>query len=143
MAGFSNKGDIMALKNKAHFKIRTTANGADTDFVAKSIKPSFDSLASEDSGRSDDGVMHITWLQSNLRKWEIEMPPCTAEEAYNILSKVQGKTYWITIQDINSSTGEATALKVYTSNSQASCYSGVIRNGIWEGLTFSAIEMGD
>ena len=43
----------MALSDKGCFII----NGA--EFKAKSIAPSFDSLATEDSGRTDDGVMHI------------------------------------------------------------------------------------
>jgi len=46
----------MSLTTKGHFKIDGT------EFVAKSITPSFDSLASADSGRTDDGVMQITWV---------------------------------------------------------------------------------
>lgn len=44
----------MALTDKGRFKI------GNTEFKAKAIRLSFDSLASEDSGRTDDGVMHIT-----------------------------------------------------------------------------------
>lgn len=44
----------MALSNKGNFII----DGI--EFKAQSIRPSFDSLATEDSGRTDDGVMHIT-----------------------------------------------------------------------------------
>jgi len=63
------------LPTKGHFKIGSTT------FIAKSIKPSFESLASEDSGRTDDGKMHISWIKPKLRKWEIEMPPCSSQEA--------------------------------------------------------------
>ena len=125
----------MALTNKGNFKIGST------EFKPKSIKLSFDSLAAEDSGRTDDGVMHITWIKSKLRKWEIEMPPCTASEAAAILSLVQGQIYYITIYDI-STNAEVTA-HVYTSASSGECYSGVIQNGLYTGLTFSAIELGD
>lgn len=52
----------MALSNKGNFII------GGVEFKAKAIKPSFDSLATEDSGRTDDGVMHITWIKSKLRK---------------------------------------------------------------------------
>lgn len=44
----------MALTDKGRFII----DGI--EYRAKAIRPSFDSLATEDSGRTDDGVMHIT-----------------------------------------------------------------------------------
>lgn len=43
----------MALTSKGHFKV----NGQ--EFLAKSIKIGFESLASDNSGRTDDGVMRI------------------------------------------------------------------------------------
>lgn len=123
----------MALTTKGHFKIGYT------EFLAKNIKPNYDSLATENSGRTDDGIMHITWVRSNLRKYEIEMPPCTALEASAILSAVQGKIYDLTIFDVKSN--REITLQCYTSNSQADCYSGVLYNGLWQGITFSAIEV--
>lgn len=124
----------MALSGKGYFKIGST------EFLAKSIKPSFDSLATEDSGRTDDGVMHISWVKPKLRKWQIEMPPCTSDECYRLLNLVQGKQYLITIWDI--STNSEQSVPVYTSNSEAECYSGILYNGLWQGLSFSAIEIG-
>jgi len=125
----------MALTSKGHFKI------GNAEFLAKSIKPSFDSLASENSGRTDDGIMHIYWVKRALRKWDIEMPPCTSSEASAILSLVQGQDYNITLWDIRSNSEQT--VHVYTSNSNAECYSGVIMNGLYQGLSFSAIELGD
>lgn len=132
----------MPLTSKGHFQIGSSSamtNAA--EFLAKSIKPSFDSLASENSGRTDDGIMHITWIKNNLRKWEIEMPPCTSSEASAILSLVQGQKYYIKIWDIK--TNSEVTVHVYTSNSSAECYSGVVMNGLYQGLSFSAIELGD
>ena len=123
----------MALTTKGHFKV----NG--TEFLAKAISSKYDSLATEDSGRTDDGVMHIYWIRNNLRKWEIEMPPCTASQASAILSAVQGQIYSLTIFDMKSNS-EVT-LTVYTSNSDGDCYSGVLYNGFYQGIRFSAIEM--
>ena len=109
------------------------------EFTAKNIKQNNDSLATENSGRTDDGVMHITWVRSNLRKWEIEMPPCTASEASEILSAVQGKLYRLNIWDIKA--GQWVNVQCYTSNSSADCYSGVLYNGLYQGITFNAIEV--
>lgn len=69
------------------------------------------------------------------------MPPCTAQEAYNIISKVQGKIYNLEIWDI--STNSTQTVRVYTSNSAGDCYSGVLYDGFYQGIKFSAIEMGD
>lgn len=52
----------MALTDKGRFRVDGT------QFKAKAITPSFDSLATEDSGRTDDGVMHIYWIKNKLRK---------------------------------------------------------------------------
>lgn len=122
----------MALTAKGNFII----DGV--EFTPKSLKVGFESLASEDSGRTDDGTMHVNWILSRIRKIEIEMPPCSAAEATNILSKVQGRIYNITYFDPLANS-ELTK-EVYTSNSAADCYSGIIRNGLWQGISFSAIE---
>ena len=44
-----------------------------TPFYAKSIKNNYESLATDDSGRTLDGVMHIYWVFNNIRKVEIEI----------------------------------------------------------------------
>lgn len=125
----------MALTDKGCFII----NG--TQFRAKSIAPSFDSLATEDSGRTEDGVMHIWWIKNKLRKWEIELPPCTAAEAYAVINRVQGQLYYLTVWDISSN--REVTVHVYTSNSSGDTYSGVLYNGLYQGVKFSAIEIGD
>ena len=123
----------MSLTTKGHFKIGTA------EFAAASIKPVLDSLADENSGRTEDGVMHISWIRSKMRKWEITMPPLTSAQAYSLLSLIQGKIYTITIWDISSNA--EVSVSVYTSNSAADMYSGVMYGGLWRGLKFSAIEV--
>lgn len=126
----------MALTNKGEFIINNNANNK---FTAKSLKPSFESLAASNSGRTDDGTMHIYWVLRKIRKLEIEMPPCTSADAARLLSLVQGREYTITYWDILDNAEKT--ISVYTSNSSADCYSGVIRQGLWTGLTFNAIEI--
>lgn len=69
------------------------------------------------------------------------MPPCTAYDAYRIINAVQGKLYNLTIWDI--STNSEVTVHVYTSNAEGDCYSGVLYNGLYQGVRFSAIELGD
>lgn len=123
----------MSLTTKGHFKI------GNTEFVASAIRPIFDSLADENSGRDDNGVMHIYWKRPKMRKWEITMPPMTSTQAAALINLIQGKTYTLTIWDI--SANAEVNVNVYTSNSAADMYSGVIMNGLWRGFKFSAIEM--
>lgn len=119
---------------QGNFKIDNTV------FTAKTMKQTFESLASEDSGRTDDGVMQISWVLQRIRKIEISMPPMTSLEVSALLDKVQGQIYSMTYFDILTNTEKTKTF--YTSNSEGDCYSGVLHNGLWQGVTFNAIEVG-
>lgn len=113
----------------------------DQTFYAKSLKVNYESLVSDDSGRTADGTMSITWVYRSLPKIEIEMPPMSAVQVSNLLELVQGQVYNITYYDpidLGSKTVE-----VYTSNSKTDVYSGIMNNktGLWQGVSFSAIAM--
>ena len=124
----------MALTSKGHFQV----NG--TEYLAKSIKVDLESLASEDSGRTDDGVMHINWVLKKIRKVFIEMPPSITTDIAPLLSAVQGQTYSLTYFDpLDNAEKTITA---YTSTSSSELYSGVLYNGLWQGTQFNAIEVG-
>lgn len=108
-------------------------------FTAKSLKINYESLVSDDSGRTADGTMSITWVYRSLPKIEIEMPPMSAAEVSNLLSLVQGQIYTITYYDpVRLTNGSA---QVYTSSSKADVYNGIMNNntGLWQGVSFSAI----
>ena len=47
------------LTSKNNFKVSATASGTAYEYSPKSMKVSWESLSSESSGRTDDGVMHI------------------------------------------------------------------------------------
>ena len=123
----------MALTGKGNFKIGST------EYKPKSLKFTYDSLATSKSGRSDDGTMHITWVRQNIRKIEVTMPPMKASAVDNLLSAVSGKTYNMTFYDPR--TASEVTVKMYTSNATGECYSGVLYGGMYEGVTFSAIEV--
>ena len=109
-------------------------------FIPASITPSYESLASADSGRTDDGVMRISWVLDRVRKLEITMPPMTSQDLSSLLSLVQGKEYKMTFFD--ALTNQELERKFYTSNSSADMYSGILRNGLWQNVSFNAIEVG-
>lgn len=123
----------MALTSKGCFKIGST------EYKPKSLKITYDSLATSNSGRSDNGTMKITWVRKNIRKVEIEMPPMTMSALAALLTAVSGQTYNITIHDPKSNAEDT--FQAYTSNTQGECYSGVLHNGLYQGVQFSAIEV--
>ena len=124
----------MALTTKGHFKV----NG--TEYLAKSIKVDLESLASEDSGRTDDGVMHINWVLKKIRKVEIQVAPSTTADIAPLLAAVQGQTYSLTYFDPLANAEKT--ITAYTSTSSSELYSGVLYNGLWQGTQFNAIELG-
>lgn len=124
----------MALTTKGHFKV----NGK--EYLAKSIKVDLESLASEDSGRTDDGVMRINWILRKIRKVFIEMPPSISDDIAPLLSAVQGQTYSLTYFDPMDNAEKT--ITAYTSKGSSSLYSGVLYNGLWQGTQFNAIEVG-
>lgn len=110
-----------------------------TNFSIQSLKVNWESLQADDSGRTDDGVMHITWVKRKVRKLEISLPPCTSQKISQLFSLVQGQEYNITYFDPLEN--QTKTIKVYTSNSSADCYSGVLKGGIWQNAAFNAIEL--
>lgn len=123
----------MALTSKAHFKIGTT------EFISQSLKLEHESIATKDSGRDESGIMHVSFLRTNMIKLSITMPPMNAADANSLLDKVQGKIYSLTYYDESRNAERTTT--VYTSTSSSDCYSGVISNGLWTNTTFNAIEV--
>ena len=99
----------------------------------------YDSLATEDSGRTVDGQMHITWILTRARKLEIKIPPCSFAFYSRIVKRVMGKKYYITY--IDPLTNAERTINVYTSNGRAGLYSGIVKNGLITGAQFNAIEM--
>lgn len=110
------------------------------EFPAMKMVVEFESLASEDSGRSDNGEMHIDWLKERLRKVKITLPPMSQADVSAALDAVLGKTYYIKYIDPIDGLKQ---LHVYTSAGSAELYNARIHGGLWYNISFNAIEMGD
>lgn len=99
----------------------------------------FESLATADSGRSDDGKMHIEWINPRLRKIKCTLPPTSALYVGTYLDAVQGNQY--ELEYIDPIQG-VMKLQVYTSNASAELYNARLHGGLWYNITFNAIEIG-
>jgi hypothetical protein len=84
--------------------------------------------------------MVIYWVLDRVHSWDVTLPPCDTAYAANILNKVVGREYWVTMWDVATDT-EITR-HVYTSNSSSDVYSGIIRRGLLQGVSFKMIELG-
>ena len=124
----------MSLTTKGHFSI----NGE--EFVAKEIKVKYTSLTSDDSGKTMDGMSHIYWVLRKIRNVEIDMAPCGADVLSKLFSLVQGQEYSLTYFDPLEN--EEKTIQAYTANTTATMYSGVLLNGLWQGVSFTATELG-
>ena len=121
-----------------NYKGNIIING-EYQFAPKNLKINYESLASDNSGRTLDGVMHIYWVFNKIRKLEITLPPTTADKIAEIFSRVQGHQYDITYYDLVEN--DEKTIHCYTSNSHSDCYSGRVKNGLYTGATFNAIEI--
>ena len=124
----------MNLSNKGNIIIND-----EIEISPKSLLCNFESLASDNSGRTLDGVMHIYWVFNRIRKLEIELAPTTPDVLSVIFSRVQGQEYDITYFDVLEN--QQKTIHVYTSNSSADCYNGIVKNGLYKGAKFNAIEI--
>ena len=51
-----------------------------------------DSLADENSGRTDDGVMRINWIRTSIKKWNLVYQGLTHQEFAYMRNLLQGKS---------------------------------------------------
>ena len=98
-----------------------------------------DSLANENSGRTDDGMMHITWVRTSYMKWNFTYQGLTASELQYMQSLLQGKTF--TFHGLFH--GKPVTKQCYCSNNSANVYMHQYptSNGLFTDCTFHIIEM--
>ena len=109
--------------------------------ILNSIRITYTGLEYNDKGlpsKTKKNIKGKEWVE--IRKVQIKLPPCDAATASSLLALVQGQEYSLTYFD--PLTGGQNTITAYTSNSSADCYSGVLYNGLWQGVGFNAIEVG-
>lgn len=113
----------------------------EVEFPLQKLVVEFESLAYPDSGRTDDGEMHVAFICERIRKLKCTLPPMTQSQVSKALDAVLGKKYFIDYVD---PIHGLHTIKVYTSAGSAELYNARLHGGLWTGITFNAIElMGD
>lgn len=75
-------------------------------------------VASDDSGRAENGVMKITWLRTDVRKVKMKWHSLTGNEVAFIRGLMQGKEYEFTYYDAGVQT-----MNAYTGDNDYNIYS--------------------
>lgn len=84
----------------------------------QSVSIEHTNVASEDSGRAENGVMKITWVRRDVRKVKMKWNSLTGNEVEEIRNLMQGKEYTFTYYDAGIKT-----MSAYTGDNDYSIYS--------------------
>lgn len=110
----------------------------EVEFPVQKMIVEFESLATPDSGRTDNGEMHVEFIRDRIRKIKCTLPPMSQEDVSRALNAVLGRKYYMDY--IDPIEGLHT-VHVYTSAGSAELYNARIHGGLWTGITFNAIEL--
>ena len=94
-------------------------------------------MAGSDSGRAEDGIMHIDWVRRDVRKVYLKYAMMTAAELNTVMSLMQGKEFTFTFRDM----GTTQTMNAYVGESKYSLYSYSATTGeIYKDVEIHVIE---
>lgn len=91
------------------------------------------------SGRTEDGVMHIDWLRRDLHKVSLTYNAMTGNELKELVGLVQGKEYTATYVD----QGETHTMEAYTGDISYTTYNLTMckeDGGLYTDVSFDMVE---
>lgn len=116
-----------------------TINGTPILEPDHDVKVTHESLADSESGRTRDGVMHINWVRTDLRKFELRYSYLTSDEYESLYARTQGKIFtWGFWEG-----AVQRSMQAYCSNLSYSTYyvNPNTKKGLYQDLAFSVIEI--
>lgn len=124
---------IARLSN--HWKV----NGTPIYEPSAGIKILHTSISSADSGRTEDGYMHNTWVRQNIVKVDLAWKAMTGNELQTLINLVQGKEFTLTYYEFNT---EYTADVYVAEVNYTMQYEGQFASegGLCTDISFSAVE---
>jgi hypothetical protein len=98
------------------------------------------SISSADSGRTEDGYMHNTWVRTDIIKVNMVWKYLTGKEVEVLIGLMQGKEFTLTYEEYGTThTADVYVAEVTYSRLYDAGYDG--EGGIYENVTASAVEM--
>lgn len=106
---------------------------------AAEIKTLRSSISSADSGRTEDGYMHKTWVRRDVLKISMTWKALTGNELSTLIGQIQGKDFDLTYREF----GQDHTTNVYVSEVNYSCKSLKLfasEGGLYVDISANAIE---
>ena len=94
-------------------------------------------VAGASTGRTEDGIMHIDWVRTDVRKVHLRWKVLRASELDYILGLMQGKEFVLTFKD----RGRVQTMNAYSSESSYIYYSSALGEDLYTEISINAIEL--
>ena len=98
------------------------------------------SISSDDSGRTEDGVMHNTWVRPNMIKVSMNWSYLTGEEVEFLIDLMQGKEFTLRYKEF----GRVKSAYVYVAEvnyTQVADAGYEAEGGLCQGISANAIQI--
>lgn len=119
---------------------RWAVDGTPIYTPSSSTQISHESIQSSDTGRTEDGVMHIDWVRTNVVKVNMQWDYLTGDEVEHLENLMQGREFTLTYFD----KGLKCTASVYVSNMSYTKKSDALyvnEGGLYTNITANAIEI--
>lgn len=126
---------IAKLDTQGHWMV----DGVPIYIPAPNVKIEHTNVASADSGRTEDGKMHITWVRTDVRKVNLVYNAISGNEKDYMMDLMQGKEFRFTYWDNGPKEFDG-----YCGESSYEAYSSVHREdegGIYTNFSINVIEL--
>lgn len=127
---------IGIMDTAGHWKVNNTP----FYIPGRNMKIDHESIQASDSGRTEDGYMHIDWVRTNLIKTFLKWSYLTGNEVEYLENLMQGKEFTLTYYD----KGKVHTADVYVSKLTYTKYSDALyanEGGLYTDIAADAIEL--
>ena len=98
------------------------------------------SISSADSGRTEDGYMHNTWVRRDMVKISLSWRALTGNEVRNLINLMQGKNFTLTYYEL----GQTHTAQVYVAEVNYKDQGSTVfasQGGLCTDISANAVEM--
>lgn len=127
---------IAKLDTQGHWMV----DNSEIYIPAPNLQIQHTNVASSDSGRTEDGVMHIDWVRRDVRKVNLKYSAITGNEVAYMLNLMQGKEFTFKYYDL----GSVQTISAYCGESTYSYYNSSLyasEGGLYTDFSINVIEM--
>lgn len=107
-------------------------DGSEIYEPASGVSIQHENIAGSSSGRTEDGIIHIDWVRTDIRKVGITYKSMTLSELNFMVGKLQGREFTFVFPD----RGVQTTIEAYCSNCSYKMYN----DEIYTDVSFDIIE---